>query len=130
MANNIIDHTDSGIVIKESPIHLSDEKLRNILLRTYEHAQQDSQSVKLHKFYGVFLSIAGTLFLTLLTSSFHAFGSISSEMVTTFVWIICIASALFGFVLLAVHVSERMQSDTSKRDKAVDEIFEQYFKKN
>ncbi len=128
MANNIIDHTDHGIVVKESPIHLSDEKLRNVLLRTYERAQQDAHDIKLHNFYGVFLSVAGTLFLTLLTSSFHALGSICAETVTTIVWIICAVSALAGFILLAAHVSEKIKSDTSKRDKAVDEIFEQHFK--
>ena len=39
MVNSIINQDDLGIVVKESVIHLSDEKLNNVLLRTYERAQ-------------------------------------------------------------------------------------------
>ena len=70
MLNNIIEQSDPGIVAKETPVRLSDEKLRNMLSRTYERAQKDVRKPKLCKFFGVFLSIAGTLLLSLLTSTF------------------------------------------------------------
>ena len=38
---NIIDTKDEGIVVKETLISISDEKLRNSLSRTYEEAQKD-----------------------------------------------------------------------------------------
>lgn len=38
---NIIDTKDEGIVVKEIPISISDEKLRNSLSRAYEEAQKD-----------------------------------------------------------------------------------------
>lgn len=38
---NIIDTKDEGIVVKETPISISDEKLRNSLSRAYEEAQKD-----------------------------------------------------------------------------------------
>ena len=63
MANKIINSSDPGIVAKETTVHLSDEKLRGIMSRTYERAQKDADTIKFHKFYSVFLSIAGTLFL-------------------------------------------------------------------
>ena len=81
MANKIINSSDPGIVAKETTVHLSDEKLRGIMSRTYERAQKDADTIKFHKFYSVFLSIAGTLFLSLLTSSFNDLGNIKSDTV-------------------------------------------------
>lgn len=39
---NIIDTKDEGIVVKEIPISISDEKLRNSLSCAYEEAQKDT----------------------------------------------------------------------------------------
>ena len=105
MPNNIIEQSDPGIVAKETPVRLSDEKLRNMLSRTYERAQKDMSVVKFRKFYSVFLSVAGTLFLSLLTSTFGAVGKISAEAVTVIAWIICIGSAVIGFFLMGLTVS-------------------------
>ena len=129
MPNNIIEQGDPGIVAKETPVRLSDEKLRNMLSRTYERAQKDMSKTKFHNFYSVFISIAGTLFLSLLTSTFGAVGKISAEIVTTIAWILCIASAVLGFVLMGVAVTIKTKNDTTDRDKAVDEVFNQYFSK-
>ena len=69
---NIIDTKDEGIVVKETLISISDEKLRNSLSRTYEEAQKDMSKFHFYNLYSVFLSISSTLFLSLLTSNFHA----------------------------------------------------------
>lgn len=127
MSNNIIEQSDPGIVAKETPVRLSDEKLRNMLSRTYERAQRDMSSWKIYKSYSMLLSVAGTLFLSLMTSTFNEVGSLSTEIVTCIVWIMCILFALFGFILMGISVSVKMRSDTTERDKAVDEVFEQYF---
>lgn len=129
MPNNIIEQSDPGIVAKETPIRLSDEKLRNMLSRTYERAQKDMSATKFRNFYSVFLSVASTLFLSLLTSTFGAIGKISAEFVTGIAWTICIVSALLGFILMGLTVSDKMKNDTNERDKAVDEVFNQYFSK-
>ena len=71
---NIIDTKDEGIVVKEIPISISDEKLRNSLSCAYEEAQKDMSTFHFYNLYSVFLSIASTLFLSLLTSDFHAIG--------------------------------------------------------
>ena len=130
MPNNIIEQSDPGIVARETPVRLSDEKLRNMLSRTYERAQKDMSKTKFRNFYSVFISVAGTLFLSLLTSTFGAVGKISAETVTTIAWILCIGSAFLGFVLMGLTVSEKTKNDTTDRDKAVDEVFNQYFAKN
>ena len=44
---NIIDTKDEGIVVKEIPISISDEKLRNSLSCAYEEAQKDILHVPL-----------------------------------------------------------------------------------
>jgi len=127
MPNNIIEQSDPGIVAKETPVRLSDEKLRSMLSRTYERAQKDLSAPKLRNHYSIFLSIAGTLFLSLLTSTFGPIGSMSAENVTIFAWVICIVSALLGFVLMGMAVSQKTQSDTSARDAAVSEVFNSSF---
>lgn len=129
MPNGIIEQSDPGIVAKETPVRISDEKLKNMLSRTYERAQKDMSVVKFRNYYSVFLSIAGTLFLSLLTSTFGAVGNISAECVTKFAWITCIASATLGFVLMGMTVSDKTKNDTSERDQAVSEVFELYFSK-
>lgn len=126
MANNIIDTSDPGIVVKEIPIKISDEKFKGALSRTYEHAQKDMSSFKFRKFYSVFLSVASTLFLSLLTSDFRAIGSLNAEFVTNLAWFFCIGSAIIGFILMALRVSEKTKNDTAERDAAVEKIFKQF----
>ena len=78
----------------------------------------------------MFLSIASTLFLSLLTSDFHAIGSITAEKVTNGAWVICIVSGLLGAVLACYKVSQKTKNDTSDRDAAVKKVFNQHIQKN
>ena len=127
---NIIDTKDEGIVVKETPISISDEKLKNSLSRVYEEAQKDMSKFHFYDLFSVFLSIAGTLFLSLITSNFNAIGSIPSETVTIVVWAICIASGLFGVFLACFKVSKKTKNDTSDRDNAVKKVFDQHISRN
>lgn len=124
---NIISSSDR-YVVKETSVHLSDEKLRTALSRAYEKAQKDMNEFKLRKYYSIFLSVASTLFLSLMTSEFKSIGQISAQTVTFGAWVLCIVCAVEGFILLAMHVSEKTQNNTSNRDKAVDEIVKQYIR--
>ena len=124
---NIIDTKDEGIVVKETLISISDEKLRNSLSRTYEEAQKDMSKFHFYNLYSVFFSIASTLFLSLLTSNFHAIGSATAEMVTVGAWGICIISGFLGGILACCKVAKR--NDTSARDAAVEKIFNQHITK-
>ena len=102
MANNIIKQSNQGIVMEETPVTLSDEKLNGILLRTYEKAVADVSTWRFYKLYSVLLSIAGTLFVSLFTSTFNGIGTIDSERVRDIVIILTIVSAIFGFVLSVI----------------------------
>ena len=124
---NIIDTKDEGIVVKETLISISDEKLRNSLSRTYEEAQKDMSKFHFYNLYSVFLSISSTLFLSLLTSNFHAIGSATEETVTMGAWVICILSGFLGVILACYKVSEK--NDTSSRDAAVEKVFKQHITK-
>lgn len=127
---NIIDTKDEGIVVKETPIRISDEKLRNALSRSYEEAQKDMNKFHFYNLYSVFLSIASTLFLSLLTSDFHELGSVTAENVTIFAWAVCIVFGLLGAILACYKVSQKTKNDTSDRDDAVEKVFNQYIQKN
>ena len=124
---NIIDTKDEGIVVKETLISISDEKLRNSLSRTYEEAQKDMIKFHFYNLYSVFFSIFSTLFLSLLTSNFHAIGSATAEMVTVGAWGICIISGFLGGILACCKVAKR--NDTSARDAAVEKVFKQHITK-
>lgn len=82
-----------------------------------------------YNLYSVFFSIASTLFLSLLTSNFHAIGSATAETVTIGAWVICIVSAFLGGILACYKVAERTKNDTSARDDAVEKIFNQHITK-
>lgn len=124
MPTNIIDKSNPGIVMQETQISLSDEKLKAILLKTYEAALKDANAPKYYKSYSILLSIAGTLLITLLTSSFGSLGRISAETVTIIAWIVLFACAVLGFIFLGIAAQRKMSYDTAARDKAISEIFE------
>lgn len=126
---NIIDTKDEGIVVKETLISISDEKLRSSLSRTYEEAQKDMSKFHFHNLYSIFFSIASTLFLSLLTSNFHAIGSATAETVTIVAWLICIVSGFLGGILACCKFAEKTKNDTSARDAAVEKVFNQHIKK-
>ena len=53
MSEMIIDSSDSGIVVTETKITISDEKLNRMLLIAYEAAQKDNNKFRLHSLWGV-----------------------------------------------------------------------------
>ena len=77
-----------------------------------------------------FLSIAGTLFLSLMTSQFKPIGQISAQIVTYGVWCLFIGCTILGVILAIINISEITRNNTNKRDKAVDEIVRQYIRLN
>lgn len=128
--NKIIDTKDEGIVVKETMIRISDEKLKNLLSRAYEEAQKDMSRFHFYNLYSVFLSMAGTLFLTLLTSDFHELGSVPEETVTVCVWGVCIGLAVLGSILACCKISQKTNNNTDDRDNAVKKVFNQHISNN
>ena len=129
MASNL-NIIGDGIVVQETLITISDEKLRNSLSRAYEEAQKDMSEFHFYNLFSVFFSIATTLFLSLLTSDFRAIGSMTEENVTIGAWVICISSFIFGVILGCLKISIKTKNDTNNRDKAVKKVFDQHISKN
>ncbi len=130
MANNLIDTSLGDIVIQEKPIRVTDEKLSNMLAKTYEQARKDACKFKIYKHYGVFLSIAGTLFVTLITATCHDFLGIKSEIITAIFWGIFSISLLTGIVLAMLCASFKRNSENDERDLAVEKILNSITNKN
>jgi hypothetical protein len=129
MANNtIIKQSNQGIVLEETPVTLSDEKLNGMLLRTYEKAVSNVTKWRFFKLYGVLLSVAGTLFVTLFTSSFNNIGQMSADIIRIIVIIVTAISAILGFVFLGISVNQKKKSDTDVRDASIREIVDNYYK--
>lgn len=128
--NNIIDTSSPGIVVQETSITITDEKVKGILLRTYEAALKNANSFKYYKSYKVLLSVAGTLFLSLLTSDFRNLGKLDASTVTTIAWVVMVLCALIGFLFLGIASHYKMIHDTVARDKAISDIFENYVSKD
>ncbi len=124
---NIIDSSIPAIVIQETPISLSDEKLKSILLKTYEAAIKNANAPKYYKLYGVLLSVSFTLLVALLTSSFKSLWSIDAKCVTNIAWIMCVICGLLGIAFLIIGSRQKMKNDTEERDKAVNDIFDAHF---
>lgn len=130
MAINIIKQTNQGIVMEETPVTLSDEKLNGILLHTYEKAVSDSTKWHWYKLYSVLLSISGTLFLSLFTTTFNDVGQLKADVIMYIVIGITIITAIFGFICLGISVNQKKKNDTEMRDKSIKEITEKYCTNN
>lgn len=122
MANNLIDTSLGEIVIQEKPIRVTDEKLSSMLSKTYEQARKDACKFKVYKHYGVFLSTAGTLFITLLTTTFHDFLGIDSKTVSVIFWVAFVLTLITGIVLAVICASQQRNDENDERDLAVEKI--------
>lgn len=129
MNNMIIDNSSSGIVVTETKITISDEKLNGMLLKTYEAATIEGNKFKIHSLWGVCWSVAGTLLMAILTSTFNAIGSVEASTVRNWAIGICIISFIVGLVFIIWRVNDKTANDIAKRDEAVQEIVNTYLKK-
>lgn len=118
----------SEMLIKETPIRLSDQALNTIQLHTYEKAVKNITQWHLYKMYGVFLSIAGTLAFSIFTSTFNPIGTLSSDDVKEYVVKGAIIFGLAGLVCLLIAINKRINANTDERDQAIKEIQDQYLK--
>lgn len=130
MDNNIIETSEAEIVIRETPIRLSDEKLKSALLRAYEKGQENATKPKFHNHFWEFLSVAVSLLYTLLTSEFKSVGCVSSDFFKYFTIVLFIACATIGIILMLIAFNEKTKSKTEERDIAVNDIFKLYTSNN
>lgn len=126
---SIIDNSSPIIVVQETPISLSDEKLKRVLSETYEAAIKDANTFKIYKIHGILLSIFFSLLLALLTSTFNPIGNIDANTIRQIISFICIFCGVFGFIFLIFAAHKKMNYDTSARDETTNRIFNQNFTK-
>lgn len=122
----IIDGNDPGIVVSETQVTISDEKLIGLLYRTYEVALCDARKFRIHDLWGVCWSIVGTLILALFTSDFKSLGTIDSSIVTNIAIIGTVLIGIAAIILTIWRVREKITLDLSDRDNAVDKIMNDY----
>ncbi len=127
-AKNII-NSNRGLILEETSLTLSDEKLNGILLHTYEKAVANVSKFNFRNLYKELLSVATTLFVTLFTSDFKSIGSFDSKSVKNFVISIIIVTATIGFIFAILSVYDKKKSDTEERDNSIKEIIDKYLKK-
>lgn len=124
MADNLSLLTNDEFVMQERPIQVTDEKLNRLLSSTYETARKDARKFKIYNHYGIFFSIAGSLIITLLTSSFNNYEIISSSTLTIIAWIVFSVSLITGIVLAIIRASLQNNDEHTQRDKAVEKIID------
>lgn len=130
MINNIIKQANQGIVLEETPVILSDEKLQSILLHTYEKAVCNATEWHWYNLYGILLSISGTLLLTIFTSTYNEIGPFKATDIKMFVIVLTIVTAILGFIFLGVSVNKKTKNDTETRDSSIKEIMDKYYLQN
>ena len=117
---------DSEIIMREMSITLTDEKMKGILLHTYERASKEANKWHFYKLYSTFLSIGGTLLVALFTSSFNDILMLKAETIKNITVFLMIAFLLAGFICLGISVNQKKKSDMDMRDKAIEEVFKEY----
>lgn len=127
-AKNII-NSNRGLILEETSLTLSDEKLNGILLHTYEKAVANVSKFNFRNLYKELLTFAVTLFSSLFTSDFRSIGPFDSELVKNFVISIMIITAITGIVFAILFFYDKTKSDTEERDKSIEEIIDKYLKK-
>lgn len=122
MGNLNITTKDDNIVCKETSIKLSDEKLKNVLSKAYETARKDARKLKWYKHYGVLLSIAFTLIVTLFTAEFKSFWIFDGECLKIVFAIISAICLIVGLIMLITYATLKDNTLMDERDIAIENI--------
>ena len=118
----ISDSSGIDIILEEKNVKVSDEKLKSMLSEAYEAAQCKSDEFRFSKLWNVFLSISGTLLLSIFTASFNEIGYLSANEVRNLVFFVCTVFGILGFVLLICRSNRTIKNRVSERNDAVDMI--------
>lgn len=122
MANIKIDSRD--IVIEDKRLHISDEKIRSSLEKSYEAARIDARKFKFYKAFGIFFSVAFSLLIALLTAEFKALGGISANCMMWIAIVLCSGCFITGVVLVVLYVFHKDKSLFVERDEAVSKLLQ------
>lgn len=126
MANSKLSISNPPISIKSTPISLSDDTLKLMMIQSYESAQKNESKLKPSKCAGILLSIAGTLLVSLITSSFKSIGQIPEDVVRRIAIIVCLVCGIGGIALLIIRSVNRLKVSTEERDKSIQDIISKH----
>lgn len=122
---------DQGLILKERPIQITDERLNTILKEIYERARKDEKGCKWYDYYGVLWSSFFTLLLTLLPQMFTV--DLAAEKWAGSQWVFvveCIVDfLLFVWAISATtaRMNHKVSDVMSERDVAVSECLDRNF---
>lgn len=122
---NKIGSSGKPVVVSDTQLQLSDERLRRILGAMYEKGESDGRRSSPWKSCAPYFSIAFTLLLTLMTSDFRSILGMSSETIAKIAILLLLASLAVGIFLLLWTRNARNNHFYEKRDKAVEEALKQ-----
>lgn len=113
----------SYITLPINQIALTDEQLKLALSEVYETGHFHARKFRLCNLSSVLLSIAGTLFLTCLTSRFNDLfeyvGFHTNKLLTGIAWLVVVFTFMGGLILHSFGKGAEMGS---QRDAVVNEI--------
>ena len=117
-ATPIITSSDA-IICSEKLIGISDEKLKNLLARTYEQARRDAKKSHWYSHYVTCFSFGIAFLIPLLTTD------IKNEIYEKIFWILC-GTFLLGSIIMLVGTflckDQRLIDEATERDEAVENI--------
>lgn len=125
-----IETIGSEVICREIKIQMTNEKLKNILMRTYEHARNDAAKKHVRDYWDVFLSVSGSLLLAIITADFKSIGQVPKEIVTIVVWGIFILSSALAIINFIIKYSTHDYNVNTERDIAIENVMQEIIKNN
>lgn len=119
-----------GIICRDRPVTLSDERLKGLLLRIYERARRDASKFSFFNCYGVLFSFAFALFIALLTANFKDFPLttevlIKGVCIEKIAWIVFCAFCVLGWASFLANRYYKPKNETEERDKAIEDMLKE-----
>lgn len=122
-ATKAISSEKEDLIVENQNIKMNDDKLYRLQQLTYEKAVQNCNKIHPSSAWPVCLSIAATLFLTLLTSDFKSVGCVDADLVKKIAVGLCVLAVILFVVFLCVSFSRKPFSSkvTEERERAITE---------
>lgn len=113
------------IFCDDRKVHLSDEKLKNLMLHVYETARRDANRFSWMGCYDILLSFAFALLIALLTANFKNFALISAAYLEKVAWGSFIVLLVASVILFFLKRHFQSKNENEQRDVAVKNALEE-----
>ena len=88
----------------------------------------EANEFKIHSLWSICWSIAGTLFITILTSSFNGIGSIGADTINNWAIGICFFTFLAGLILIIWRLNDKISTNFTKRNETVQQVLRDMYR--